>query len=155
MKTTFALIFLFLFLIGCSALNEEEAVKFAETFKRMQYEAENYYDITYDEERELVEKLKPFLTEDRYKKLFADREVYGLMYAMYYKSNIALEKITFEKYGENKEQGTIDFNYTMEIKFSGSINKIFTKKGQMTVVKTENGWKIERDWNQVITKRDL
>ena len=147
--------FLFLFLTGCSTLNEEEALEFAETFKRLQYDVDDYTKIEYDTEKKLTEKLKPFLTEDRYEKLFANREVYGLMYAKLYKSNIKLEKIIFEKYEENKQEGTIDFKYTMDIKFSGSINKILTKNGEMTVVKTDNGWKIRRDWNQMINKVDL
>lgn len=144
-----SVLLLFLLVIGCSnSSDEQSAMQLAKEFKMIQYEITDYTHISdlTEYQKNILEKLKPYLTEEEYQDFSANR-LAGIVpsIAQKYKTNIHVEDITFTKNQENKEKGTIGFSYTITLKSSGEINKTIVEKGKMILTKTAEGWLISND----------
>lgn len=151
--------FFLIILITTTACNnsiDQEAIKFATEFKTIQYEVLDFRNPPNVEE--ITEKLKPYLSDEEFKKQHANR-VFDLpiKLAKELQYNILVQDITFEKYEENNDD-SLKFNYQMDLILKdedGNINYNITKNGQMTVTKTKKEWKISRDWDEKLNPNDF
>lgn len=99
---------------------------------------------------EIINSSKPYLTEDEFENLKANR-IFDLApeIATYLKKSVILEDITFEKINKNDDE-TWDCYIILKIKISDNlVSEIIEKRGQLTIIKIANGeLKISRDWEE-------
>ncbi len=112
--------------------------------KKAQYTVNRTDDLT-----DMKEKLKFYLTEHEYQEYTQDSMFPSVLEAAKDQDcQIKLKKITFAPSDESDDR--IEFDYEMMIQFidqKGKVKKEIKKKGAMTVIKTESGLKISRDWD--------
>lgn len=143
------------FISACKQTNfEDEALQIGKEYKEMQYTIKDY-----ENPPDIAEKSKSYLTEDEYERTLANR-VFGLITeaAVAHKMSIELGDITFEKYDTENEKNKIRLNYKMIIvgkENSGKERFRMKTKGQMTVIQTEDGKKISRDWDEFFLQNEF
>lgn len=123
---------------------KKEAETFGESYKKAQYTVNRTDDLS-----DMKEKLKFYLTEHEYQEYTQDSMFPSVLEAAKDQDcQIKLTKIKFTPSDESDDR--IEFDYHMMIQFidqKGKIKKEVEKKGQMTVIRTESGLKISRDWD--------
>ncbi|MBT2690856.1 hypothetical protein J7I93_22210 [Bacillus sp. ISL-47] len=143
------------FISACKQTNfEDEALQIGKEYKEMQYTIKDY-----ENPPDITEKSKTYLTEDEYERTLANR-VFELITeaAVAQKISIEPEDIVFEKFDTENEKDKIRLNYKMIIigkENSGEVRFRMKTKGQMTVIQTEDGIKISRDWDESISQNEL
>ncbi|HEX7063849.1 MAG TPA: hypothetical protein VF199_02170 [Bacillales bacterium] len=139
---------------GFSQKEIATAIKLAKRFKKAEYNI-NYHNVPENSVtaiRHYKKTFKPYLTEKAFDNLSANRifRIPGEA-ALNQKSNISVQKITFDQTEESKQDNSINFNYRMKLAFQNEQGKIthnISLKGQITLTRTKEGWKISRDWNE-------
>jgi len=123
---------------------KKEAAAFGESYKKAQYTVNRTDDLS-----DMKEKLKVYLTEHEYQEYTQDSMFPSILEAAKDQDcQIKLKKIMFTPSDESDDR--IEFNYEMMIQFinqNGKVKKEIKKKGAMTVIKTDAGLKISRDWD--------
>ena len=123
---------------------KKEAATFGENYKKAQYTVNRTDDLS-----DIKVKLKDYLTEHEYQEYTQDSMFPSVLEAAKDQDcQIKLKKITFTPSDESDD--SIEFDYEMIIQFidnKGKIKKEIEKKGAMTVIKTDSGLKISRDWD--------
>ncbi|MEI4790029.1 hypothetical protein WAX46_06815 [Bacillus sp. FJAT-53060] len=123
---------------------KKEAAAFGESYKKAQYTVNRTDDLS-----DMKEKLKYYLTEHEYQEYTQDSMFPSVLEAAEDQDcQIELKNITFTPSDESDDR--IEFDYEMTIQFidqKGKVKKEIEKKGQMTVIQTESGLKISRDWD--------
>ncbi|MCY7622999.1 hypothetical protein MH120_16110 [Bacillus altitudinis] len=123
---------------------KKEAAAFGENYKKAQYTVNRTDDLS-----DMKEKLKDYLTEHEYQEYTQDSMFSSVLEAAKDQDcQIKLKKITFTPSDESDDR--IEFDYEMIIQFidhKGKVKKEIEKKGAMTVIKTDSGLKISRDWD--------
>ncbi len=144
-------------LTACSKqddFTEKDAIKLGTAYKETQYNVkqENWTD----EQDAVNERLKPFLTSDRYDKLLKNREGYHPIYmANLLKSTISLRSVSF-KPDENAEENTFEFFYTLDFLITNENGKAEVQKtGQMGFKKENGAWKIYRDSDEKLLEKEF
>lgn len=152
MKRIFSLLFLFTMILGLVAcgqesVKEEDVMNLVRDYKSEQY---NIIDPSNPPtEIEIGDKVKDFFSEDEFEKQMANR-VFQIAPDIAKKTNksIVLEDVKLENGKENKN-GTIDYNYTLKLKFHDSKSTdVIEKKGQLTI----EGLKITNDLEERTSK---
>ena len=119
---------------------KKEAAAFGENYKKAQYTVNRTDDLS---------DMKDYLTEHEYQEYTQDSMFPSVLEAAKDQDcQIKLKKITFTPSDESDDR--IEFDYEMIIQFidhKGKVKKEIEKKGAMTVIKTDSGLKISRDWD--------
>jgi len=153
MRKVFGLLALFtmiLSLVACSSeevVKEEDVLKLVKEYKTQQYTIKDPSNPSTG--IEIGEKVKNFFSEKEFEKQMANRTFeIAPNIAKRTNKSIELEDVVLEK-GKENENGKIDYNYTLKLKFyDGKINEVVEKKGQLSI----EGLQITRDWEERTTK---
>jgi len=130
-----------LFACGKDQASDNDVLKLLEDYKTAQYNIKD--PLNPPSGTEIGEKVKGYFTEEEYEKQMANR-VFQIAPEIAKVSNrsIKLENVNLKKTKDNKD-GTIDYDYTLKLKFyDDESSEVIEKKGQLTV----EGHKITRDW---------
>ncbi|KAB2338411.1 hypothetical protein F7731_02290 [Cytobacillus depressus] len=153
MKGIFRLSLLFTMIIGLIACSSKEVVKEEDVLNLVKDYKTEQYNIKDPSNSptgvEIGEKVKKYFLEKEFEKQMANR-VFQIAPDIAKKTNksIELNDVILEK-GKENEDGTIDYNYTLKLKFyDDHSNDVIEKKGQLTI----EGLKITRDWEERTTK---
>ncbi|MGG1444677.1 hypothetical protein ABE354_22000 [Brevibacillus laterosporus] len=170
-------VLVFILLVGCSSTSsvESDALTMLTNYKKAQYELSynqiadgNYDKLTSDGEKAnanlqvikgINEKVKPFLTEKEYEIFLKNRTSQLTLDAVInQKYDIKVEKLELnETTLENNNQSIVG-HYSMVLKLisiSDKSEKLITKNGQLTLIKENDSWKIDRDWDGDLTEKDV
>lgn len=166
-----------LFLIGCSSSStvKNDALNMLTNYKKAQYELSfnqiadgNYDKLSSESEKAkanlkaiqgINEKVKPFLTGKEYE-LFLKNRVAQLTFDVVtnHKYDIKVEKLEISEINlENNSQSVVG-HYSMVLKLianNDKSEKLITKNGELTLIKEDDNWKIDRDWDGDLTEKDL
>ncbi|MFJ8260640.1 hypothetical protein ACIQ4I_01585 [Rummeliibacillus sp. NPDC094406] len=132
-----------LFACGQDQASEKDVLKLLKDYKTVQYNIKD--PLNPPSGTEIGEKVKVYFSEDEFERQMANR-VFQLAPEISKTSNksIQLENVKLKKSKENKD-GSIDYNYTMKLKFyDDESSEVIEKNGQLTV----DGLKITRDWEK-------
>lgn len=139
-------------LFGCSneVVKQQEIEAFVNEYKAKLYTIDD--PLNPPTFLEIADDVKPYLTEDEFEKLMANR-IIGMASstAKSLNKSIVIEDVIFEEVNEN-EDGTFDCDITLKIKlYDKKSSEIIEKKGQLTISnKSNDGLKISRDWEERI-----
>ncbi|RAU95551.1 hypothetical protein [Paenibacillus sp. YN15] len=146
---------LLLTMTACSGQksSETDAVKLGTAYKETQYNVRQ--EAWSDDEQAVNERLKPFLTGERYEKLLANREgYYPLFLAKNSESTVSLHSISFQPAEHTGE--TLEFTYTLQLGLSNGKGQTKVEKAGQMGFKKENGeWKIYRDSEEKLQEKDF
>ncbi len=134
----------------------EEAMEVAKAFKQMQFdvnyeqmmnerntESDDNFQELYDQ---TYEQYKGVVTEEGFKELWMTNFIrYGEQLSEMTKANISMQDITFEP-GLKDTETELSFDYYVDVGFEGlEKDDTITIFGQMIMIKTEDGWKVDKD----------
>lgn len=133
--------------------SEADAVKLGTAYKETQYNVRQ--EAWSNEEQAVNERLKPFLSSERYEKLLANREGYfPLFMAKDYESTVSVRSVSFKPAEHTKD--TLEFTYSLELELSnGKSQTQVEKTGQMGFKKENGEWKIYRDIDEKLQVKDF
>ena len=148
MKRIFGLLFLSIVVLGLIACGKEQVsdkdvLKLLKDYKTVQYNIKD--PLNPPSGTDIGEKVKVYFSEDEFEKQMANR-VFQLAPEISKNANksMKLENVKLKKTKENKD-GTIDYNYTLKLKFyDNQSSEVIEKNGQLTV----DGLKITREWEE-------
>lgn len=156
MRKLFVLLFCsvsFLFLISACENKEDTSVEIAEEFLTEFYNVEDSsVDLNKMNEEQLIDnqnKFSIYFTEKEFEDL-ANKRFFLIPQEVASKKDntISLQKIKFEKNEQDQsESESLDFNHSFTLVFTDSEGNEVDKvkiEGQMTIVDTEDGLKIDR-----------
>ncbi|WP_102691905.1 hypothetical protein [Rummeliibacillus pycnus] len=132
-----------LFACGKDQPSDKDVLKLLQDYKTVQYNIKD--PLNPPSGTEIGEKVKGYFSEDEFEKQMANR-VFQIAPEIAKVSNrsIKLENVNLKKSKENKD-GTIDYKYTLKLKFyDDQSSEVIEKKGQLTV----DGLTITRDWEE-------
>jgi hypothetical protein len=136
-------------LVGCTdnAVDDNEVLDLLKTYKTEQYTIVDPSNPPTNDE--IVQQVKPYLSEEALEKLIADR-VFSIAPDIASSTNkpIMLNDVQIEK-DKIQDDGTVDYTYTLEIQSGEDSNSEVIKiNGQLTV-SSKDGLKITRDWEEL------
>lgn len=135
-------------LFGCSKnhIKDNDVLEMLKIYKKGQYTIEEPSDPPINDE--IVERVKPYLSERALEKLNADR-VFSIAPDIASNTNKSIKVNGVQiKELEKNEDGTADYTYTIEIQLGEGVNaEVIKNNGQLTV-SSEDGLKIIRDWEE-------
>ena len=148
MKRIFGLLFLSIVVLGLIACGKEQVsdkdvLKLLKDYKTVQYNIKD--PLNPPSGTDIGKKVKVYFSEDEFEKQMANR-AFQLAPEISKNANksMKLENVKLKKTKENKD-GTIDYNYTLKLKFyDNQSSEVIEKNGQLTV----DGLKITRDWEE-------
>jgi hypothetical protein len=142
-------------LIACSeSTNDIDIEAFVKAYKTEQYTITNPTQLADKHPVEIntifTEKVESYLSEDELENLTMNRFfILTPNVAIASNKKVKLETISLEKVEEN-EDGTIDYNYTLEIDYyDDQSSEIVEKEGQLTILVNDDELKITRDWEKI------
>ncbi|MGD6876430.1 hypothetical protein [Bacillus infantis] len=144
----FFMFILIVSLFGCSKnpINDDDVLELLKVYKKEQYTIEEPSDPPINDE--IVERVKPYLSERALEKLNANR-VFSIApdIASHTNTPVKVNDVQIKELEKN-EDGTADYTYTVEIQLGeGANTEIIKNNGQLTV-SSEDGLKIIRDWEE-------
>ncbi len=159
MKRLFMLITLLIVsvsFIGCNSSDQENAAKeVVKQYKTSLYNIEDYnktyQDYTADTEGFIksLERYKKYFTDAGYDKFMANRTAAIPIEACEKgKYSLKVSNINFDKVTEEKDKLILDYTFSLKAVYANG-EKTVDKKGQATLVKEGNEWKISIDWYDI------
>ncbi|AHV98877.1 hypothetical protein [Paenibacillus sabinae] len=138
-----------LILAGCnSSPNVDRAVQAAEKYKQAEYEVKASEDILSETSiRQRNEQMKPFFTDDYYKKAVDTRYTLLPLQAAH-KQNLSLKPENLKFNPEERKQDTVELNYTLDLVLSdreGKERKRVPLEGALTLVNVNGQWLVQGD----------
>jgi len=145
-----------LFLFGCGSVNQDQNVakEVVRQYKTTLYTIKDYNEAfknySSPEFLKSLESYKIYFTEKGYTQFMSNRTALMPIEACSKgKHNLKVTNITFDKVTPESKDKLI-FDYTVQLKADyQSGEKIADEKGQATLVKENNAWKISNDWFSV------
>jgi len=151
------------FLSGCSSSipTKEEGVELLTAFNKAKYELEQddfskakaglgeLYPV-------INERIKPFVTEHGFREFEKNMDAGTAILLAMDNLGIQINEIKIKKIVSTDDEKSLDVDYTMNI----TVSEHGTKKtdhealGQVTLVKENDLWKIERNWDSITYKDD-
>lgn len=152
-------ILVFLFLVGCSSSsvpNEKEVTDITLAYNKARFEL-NQKDFSVKDKQELFpeinERMKQYSTEKVYQEFVRIRGAGYAIEAAKLGKTIQVKEIKISKLEEVEKSLNVDYNMIIQINSSENNNTLeHNVLGQLTLVKENDLWKIDRVWDSFTFK---
>ncbi|WP_024985529.1 hypothetical protein [Brevibacillus borstelensis] len=146
-----------LILYGCSSPvpTEKEGEELLTGFIKAKYELDQK-DMSINDVSELypviAERVKPYLTEQEHANFVKNREAGTTIDVARDKQTIKIKELKISKIEPSADHKSLNVDYTLSFVGTNTENGTSIEHqatGQVTLVKENDSWKIERNWNSI------